>query len=105
MIFGDGKQTRDYIFVGDVVRATLAAQEVDGGVYNVGTGRETSVVELLDLCVRVAGKDVEPAFAPARPGELQRSVLDPGRAVDELGWRPERSLEEGLRETWESFTA
>ena len=104
-IFGDGKQTRDYIFVGDVVRATLAAQEVDGGVYNVGTGRETSVVELLDLCVRVAGKDVEPAFAPARPGELQRSVLDPGRAVDELGWRPERSLEEGLRETWERFTA
>jgi UDP-glucose 4-epimerase len=104
-IFGDGKQTRDYIYVGDVVRATLASQEVDGGVYNVGTGRETSVVELLDLCVRVAGKDVEPEFAPARPGELQRSVLDPGRAVDELGWRPERSLEEGLRETWEWFTA
>jgi UDP-glucose 4-epimerase len=104
-IFGDGKQTRDYIYVGDVVRATLASQAVDGGVYNVGTGRETSVVELLDLCVRVAGKDVEPEFEPARPGELQRSVLDPGRAVDELGWRPERSLEEGLRETWEWFTA
>ena len=104
-IFGDGKQTRDYIYVGDVVRATLASQEVDGGVYNVGTGRETSVVELLELCVRVAGKDVEPEFAPPRPGELQRSVLDPGRAVDELGWRPERSLEEGLRETWEWFTA
>jgi UDP-glucose 4-epimerase len=104
-IFGDGKQTRDYIYVGDVVRATLASQEVDGGVYNVGTGRETSVVELLELCVRVAEKDVEPEFAPPRPGELQRSVLDPGRAVDELGWRPERSLEEGLRETWEWFTA
>jgi UDP-glucose 4-epimerase len=104
-IFGDGKQTRDYIYVGDVVRATLASQAVDGGVFNVGTGRETSVVELLDLCVRVAGKDVEPEFEPARPGELQRSVLDPGRAVDELGWRPERSLEEGLRETWEWFTA
>ncbi len=103
-IFGDGKQTRDYIYVGDVVRATLASQEVDGGVFNVGTGRETSVVELLELCVRVAGKDVEPEFAPPRPGELQRSVLDPGRAVDELGWRPERSLEEGLRETWEWFT-
>jgi UDP-glucose 4-epimerase len=52
----------------------------------------------------VAGKEVEPEFAPPRPGELQRSVLDPGRAVDELGWRPERSLEEGLRETWEWFT-
>ena len=102
-IFGDGKQTRDYVYVGDVVRATLASQEVDGGVYNVGTGRETSVVELLALCFRVAGKDVEPEFAPPRPGELQRSALDPSRAVDELGWRPERSLEEGLRETWEWF--
>ena len=104
-IFGDGTQTRDYVYVGDVVRATLASQDVDGGVYNVGTGRETSVVELLELCIRVAGKDVEPEFAPPRPGELQRSVLDPGRAVDELGWRPERSLEEGLRETWEWFSA
>ena len=102
-LFGDGGNTRDYVYVGDVVRATLAAQDVDGGVFNVGTGRETSVVELLDLCLAVAGKDVEPEFAPERPGELQRSVLDPGRAVDELGWRPERSLEDGLRETWESF--
>jgi UDP-glucose 4-epimerase len=101
-IFGDGKQTRDYVYVGDVVRATLAAAEHDGGVFNVGTARETSVVELFDLCRRVAGKeDVDPAFAPPRPGELQRSVLDISRAVDELGWRPERSLEDGLRETWE----
>jgi UDP-glucose 4-epimerase len=104
-IFGDGNQTRDYVYVGDVVRATLAAQALDGGVFNVGTGRETSVVELLDLCLRVAGKDVEPEFAPRRPGELQRSVLDPSRAVDELGWRPERSLDAGLRETWEWFSA
>ncbi|HEV8601912.1 MAG TPA: NAD-dependent epimerase/dehydratase family protein [Gaiellaceae bacterium] len=104
-IFGDGRQTRDYVFVGDVVRATLAAEQRDGGVYNVGTGRETSVLELFELCRRVAGKDVEPAFAPPRPGELERSVLDPGRAVDELGWRPERNLEEGLRETWEWVTS
>jgi len=105
-IFGDGKQTRDYVYVVDVVRATLAAAERDGGVYNVGTGRETSVVELFDLCRRVAGKEsVEPEFAPPRPGELQRSVLDFSRAVDELGWRPEHSLEEGLRETWESMSA
>jgi UDP-glucose 4-epimerase len=101
-IFGDGKQTRDYVYVGDLVRATLAAADHDGGVFNVGTGRETSVVELFELCRRVAGKDsVEPEFAPPRPGELQRSVLDISRAVDELGWRPERNLEEGLRETWE----
>ena len=101
-IFGDGTQTRDYVYVEDVVRATLAAAEHDGGVFNVGTGRETSVVELFELCRRVADKDdVAAVFAPARPGELQRSVLDISRAVDELGWRPERSLEEGLRETWE----
>ena len=105
-IFGDGKQTRDYVYAGDVVRATLAAAEHDGGVFNVGTGRETSVVELFELCRRVAGKeDVQPVFAPPRPGELQRSVLDISRAVDDLGWRPERNLEEGLRETWEWMAA
>ena len=104
-IFGDGTQTRDYVYVGDVVRATLAAAGHDGGVFNIGTGRETSVVELYDLCRLVAGKEVEAELAPPRPGELQRSVLDAGRAVDELGWRPERSLEEGLRETWEWISA
>ena len=102
-VFGDGSATRDYVFVGDVVRATLAAAASSGGVYNVGTGRETSVVELLDLCQRIAGTSLEPVFVEPRPGELQRSVLDPSRAVDELGWRPERSLEDGLRETWEFF--
>jgi UDP-glucose 4-epimerase len=102
-VFGDGSQTRDYVFVGDVARATLAAAEREGGVYNIGTGRETSVVELLELCQRIAGTSGEPTFMPARPGELQRAVVDPSRAVDELGWRPERSLEEGLRETWEFF--
>ena len=102
-VFGDGSQTRDYVYVGDVARATLAAAEREGGVYNIGTGRETSVVELLELCQRIAGTSGEPTFMPARPGELQRAVVDPSRAVDELGWRPERSLEEGLRETWEFF--
>jgi UDP-glucose 4-epimerase len=102
-VFGDGSATRDYVYVGDVVRATLAAVERNGGVYNIGTGRETSVVELLDLCQRIAGTELEAEFVPARPGELQRSVLDPSRAVDELGWRPEHSLEDGLRETWEFF--
>jgi UDP-glucose 4-epimerase len=102
-IFGDGSQTRDYVFVGDVARASLAASDREGGVYNVGTGRETSVVELLDLCQRIAGTSVEPTFMPTRPGEIQRSVLDNSRAVDELGWRPEHSLEDGLRETYEFF--
>jgi UDP-glucose 4-epimerase len=102
-VFGDGAQTRDYVFVGDVARATLAATGRAGAVYNVGTGRETSVVELLDLCQRIAGTSFDATFMPARPGEIQRSVVDPSRAVDELGWRPEHSLEDGLRETYEFF--
>jgi UDP-glucose 4-epimerase len=102
-IFGDGMQTRDYVFASDVARASLAAAERDGGVYNVGTERETTVVELLELCQRIAGTSVEPTFMPPRPGEIQRSVLDISRAVDELGWRPEHSLENGLRETYEFF--
>ena len=69
----------------------------------MGTGRETSVVELLDLCQRIAGTSFDATFMPPRPGEIQRSVLDPSRAVDELGWRAEHSLEDGLRETYEFF--
>ena len=102
-VFGDGAQTRDYVYVGDIARATLAAGGRDGGVYNVGTGRETSVVELLDLCQQIVGTRFDATFMPPRPGEIQRSVLDPSRAVDELGWRAEHSLEDGLRETYEFF--
>ena len=83
------------------MRATLAATGRDGGVFNVGTGRETSVVELYEACRRVSGADVEPEYAPPRLGELQRSVLDISLAERELGWQPERALEDGLRETWE----
>ena len=100
-IFGDGKQERDYVYVGDVVEAVLAAAEVAGGVFNVGTGRATSVLELYELCRRVAGSEAVAELAPARPGELQRSVLDIGKAEDELGWRPQTGLEEGLRRTWD----
>jgi UDP-glucose 4-epimerase len=100
-IFGDGRQTRDYVFVGDVVGATLAALEHPGGVLNVGTGVETSVLELYEAISRVSGVEREPEPAPARLGELQRSFLDPARAERELGWRPGQSLDEGLRATWE----
>ena len=99
-IFGDGTQTRDYVYVGDVVLATLAAAEHGGGVLNVGTGVETSVNELYGRIQRVAGVEREPEFADARPGELQRSVLDASLAKRELGWEPQRSLDEGLAETW-----
>ena len=99
-IFGDGRQTRDYVYVGDVVAATLAAQG-HAGVFNVGTGVETSVLELADACARVAGVSVPLEHAPARPGELQRSVLDPSRTKRELGVHAETSLEDGLAATWD----
>jgi UDP-glucose 4-epimerase len=100
-IFGDGKQTRDYVFVFDVVRATLAAVGHEGGVFNVGTGRETSVVELYERIARVAGSDREPEYAAPRLGELQRTFLDISLAERELGWRPEHGFDDGLRRTWE----
>jgi UDP-glucose 4-epimerase len=103
-IFGDGLQTRDYVYAGDVARATLAAAGQDGGVFNVGTGSETSVVDLYEACRLVAGSSLEAEPAPPRLGELQRSVLDVSRAERELGWRPEVPLEEGLRLTWESIS-
>jgi UDP-glucose 4-epimerase len=100
-IFGDGLQTRDYVYVGDVARATTSTVGQDQGVYNVGTGRETSVVELYELCARVAGSDAEPEHAPARLGELRRSFLDPTRAAHELGFTAMVDLEDGLRATWD----
>jgi UDP-glucose 4-epimerase len=99
-IFGDGRQTRDYVYVGDVVTATLAAQG-HAGVFNVGTGTETSVLDLAEACQSAAGVSVETEHAAARPGELQRSVLDPGRAERELGVRTQTSLGDGLAATWE----
>ena len=104
-IFGDGSQTRDYVYVGDVVEATLRAVEHDGSVFNVGTGKETSVRELYDRVQRVAGVQQEPELADARPGELQRSVLDPSLAARELGWTAKHALDEGLAETWAWISA
>ena len=99
-IFGDGEQTRDFVYVGDVVAAVLASIGRAGGVFNIGTGTETSVNELFAACRRIAGAEAEPEHAPARPGDAQRSVLDVSRAERELGWRPQTALEEGLGRTW-----
>jgi UDP-glucose 4-epimerase len=102
-IFGDGRQTRDYVYVADVARVTLAAATThDGGVFNVGTGVETSVLDLFEACRAVAGGGADAVHEEARLGELQRSVLDPSLAERELGWRAESSLEDVLRATWES---
>ena len=100
-IFGDGTQTRDYVYVGDVARATVSALGQEGGVFNVGTGREVSVLELYDLCRRAAGASADAEHAPARLGELQRSVLDPGLAAEQLGFTAMVELEDGLAATWE----
>jgi UDP-glucose 4-epimerase len=100
MIYGDGSQTRDYVFVGDVTRAVIASIGTAGGTYNVGTGVETSVVELYAAIQRAAGVEREAEHGEARLGELQRSVLDVSLAARALGWRPERTLAEGLAETW-----
>jgi UDP-glucose 4-epimerase len=101
-IFGDGAQTRDFVYVGDVVQALLAAASgQSAGVFNVGTGTETSILELYTLCAEAAGVEQRPpGFAPARPGDLRRSVLDASLAAERLGWRPETSLAAGLGRAW-----
>jgi UDP-glucose 4-epimerase len=99
-IYGDGRQTRDYVFVGDVVAALLTAVGRAGGVFNIGTGTETSVLELYRAIAAATGVDREPEHVDARLGELQRSVLDPSAAERELGWRPQVSLADGLAQTW-----
>ena len=100
-VFGDGLQARDYVYVGDVAHATTAALGQEGGVFNVGTGRDTSVVDLYALCAKVAGSDARAEHAPARLGELSRSVLDPELAAHELGFRAMVELEDGLQATWD----
>ena len=96
-IFGDGSQTRDYVYVDDVVDAfARAAGRGDGVLCNIGTGRETSVVDLHATMADQAGvPDAAVVEAPSRPGELARSSLDPSRAVAELGWAPRTTLEDG----------
>ncbi len=105
-IYGDGTQTRDFAYVEDVAAAFAAARHKGAGeLVNIGTGREVSVNELhAQLAQRIDGA-VEPHYAPARPGELQRSVLDISKAAEVLGWRPRVSLEEGLDRTVAWFAA
>jgi UDP-glucose 4-epimerase len=95
-VFGDGEQTRDFVFVDDVVDAFARAATKGGGlVLNIGTGRETSVNTLYRTMAEEAGVTADAVSAPARPGELQRNALDPGRAGIHLGWKPWTTLPEG----------
>ena len=105
LIHGDGEQTRDYTYVDDAEEATLLATvspRADGQVYNVGTGRETSVNQLVDAIIRITGKDVTPVHTPRRDiDNIRRRVLGIEKARRELRWAPEVTLESGLRKTHE----
>jgi UDP-glucose 4-epimerase len=107
-VYGDGRQTRDYVFVDDAVRALVAASEAlaagsaPPGPLNVGTGEETSVLDLLEILLPLGDEELEPSFAEARPGEVQRVSIDPSRAEEALGWSARVSLADGLRATYES---
>ncbi len=97
VVFGDGEQTRDFVYVDDVVDAFVRAATRGGGlVLNVGTGREVTVNEVARVMSEAAGVDVPPQHAPERPGELRRNSLDPGRAAIHLGWKPWTELREGV---------
>jgi UDP-glucose 4-epimerase len=103
-IFGDGQQTRDFVFVDDVVDSLVRAVERGGGLlFNIGTGQETSVQLLYDTMAQVMGFKEPPRSAPARAGELLRSALDPHRAEVHLDWKPFTTLEDGLRQTIDHF--
>jgi len=110
-IFGDGQQTRDYVFVKDVARANVAAARaalpppgrLDARAFNVGTGIETSVTALAAVLGKATGRPVTAEHAPARPGEQLRSSVTIDKAASVLGWRPRTELAEGLAETYTWF--
>ena len=109
-VFGDGMQTRDYVYVSDAVAALLSAADVlatdpeaGPGPLNVGTGRETSVLDLLDRLSAIAGVSADPELAPARAGEVQRVSLDPAAAEALMGWTARVDLDEGLRTTFDDL--
>jgi UDP-glucose 4-epimerase len=103
-VFGDGLQTRDYVYVGDVVKAFLAAAGSDAaGAYNIGTGVETSVIDLGERLGRICGREFDPETAPARTGEVQRISISSALAGERLGWSAATELDRGLELTADSF--
>jgi UDP-glucose 4-epimerase len=104
VVYGDGRQTRDYIYVTDVSSAfVLAAEGGRASTWNVGWGRESSVLDLLEVLQAVAPAPVEPSFEPLRAGELTRSALDSARLRTALGWEPHVGLDTGLVSTYQSY--
>jgi UDP-glucose 4-epimerase len=106
LVFGDGRQTRDYVYVGDCVAALLAAADYGrAGIWNIGTGRQVNVLELATLVAEFTGNRSEPVFAPTRRGELLRSALSCELAGEDLGWRPVTSLADGVQAVVRWFEA
>jgi UDP-glucose 4-epimerase len=99
-IFGDGNQTRDYVFAEDVARANILAVNAPAGRYNIGTEIETSVNDLVMVLRRAARREFNVEYAPPRPGEVQRIALDVALAKRVLGWSPKVNFEDGIRRTW-----
>jgi UDP-glucose 4-epimerase len=103
-IDGTGQQTRDFVYVGDCVTANVAALDRgSGGSFNIGTGRETPIREIFELMAEVSGFTRQPDYGPARKGDVMRIVLDPSLAREELGWRAEMPLFDGLARTFQFF--
>jgi UDP-glucose 4-epimerase len=103
-VFGDGEQTRDYVYVADIVEALLAAGDSRVvGTFNIGTGVETSVLELGGMIADACNRPFDPEMAPPRPGEVQRIAIASSRAAEELGWTAETALPDGLVQTAASF--
>ena len=106
IINGSGKQTRDYVFVGDVVKANLMAlKDEQSDIYNIGTGKETNVNELYGMLNKFVGKGQIEKHGPAAPGEQMRSVITSDKLYKKFGWRPSTTIEEGLKKTVEFFKA
>ncbi|MGA1796580.1 MAG: NAD-dependent epimerase/dehydratase family protein [bacterium] len=104
VINGDGEQTRDFLYVGDVARANVMALDLEGShCINIGTGQETSINAIFNLLKDLTGSDMGEVHGPAKMGEQQRSVIAPRLAFDRMGWRPEMSLKAGLALTVEYF--
>lgn len=105
-IFGDGLQTRDFVFVNDIAAANVAAlKSKRSGEANVGTGRETSVMDLVGILIARSGREAAVEMAPGKEFEVRRVCLDPSRAASWLGWRPQVAVEDGLQQTWNWFAA
>jgi UDP-glucose 4-epimerase len=111
-VYGDGGQTRDYVFVRDVARANMLATQwwlddpntIDDTAFNIGTALETSVNELAQTLIDAVGADVSIAHAPERAGELRRSAVAIDRAARDLDWKPQVALSDGLKQTYEWIT-